>query len=81
MNESSGGVGLAGLLGIAFIILKLCGVIAWSWWWVLAPFWIPLAIVIVAAIIFFIGWLIVNAFDRRAQRRRIQRRLNLKYGR
>ncbi len=30
---------LTGILGVAFIVLKLCGVIAWSWWWVLAPFW------------------------------------------
>ena len=43
-QTSSGGVGIAGLLGVAFVILKLTGVIAWSWWWVLAPFWIPLAI-------------------------------------
>lgn len=32
------------LLGIAFIILKLCHVIEWSWLWVLAPFWIGVAI-------------------------------------
>ena len=45
MNQtSSGGIGIAGLLGVAFVVLKLTGVIAWSWWWVLAPFWIPLAI-------------------------------------
>lgn len=37
---------LFSLLGIAFIVLKLCGVIAWSWWWVLAPFWIPGVIVL-----------------------------------
>jgi phosphoglycerol transferase MdoB-like AlkP superfamily enzyme len=34
------------LLGIAFVILKLCGVIDWSWWWVTAPFWAGLAIVL-----------------------------------
>ena len=39
--RNSGGIGVLGLLGIAFIVLKLCGVISWSWWWVLAPFWIP----------------------------------------
>lgn len=27
------------LLAVAFIVLKLCGVINWSWWWVLAPIW------------------------------------------
>lgn len=38
------GASFSSLLGIAFIILKLCHVINWSWLWVLSPFWIPLAI-------------------------------------
>jgi len=33
------------ILAITFIVLKFCGVIAWSWWWVLSPLWIPFAIV------------------------------------
>lgn len=33
------------LLAIAFIVLKLCKVITWSWWWVLSPLWVPIAIV------------------------------------
>lgn len=32
--------GLSNLLTVAFIVLKLCKVIAWSWWWVLSPLWI-----------------------------------------
>ena len=40
-----------GLLTIAFIILKLCKVIAWSWVWVLAPIWIPFALAIIFIII------------------------------
>lgn len=28
-----------GLLGVAFVVLKLCHVIDWSWWWVLLPFY------------------------------------------
>jgi hypothetical protein len=36
-----------GLLGIVFVVLKLTGYINWSWWWVTAPFWIPLGIVAV----------------------------------
>ena len=44
-NEASkGGIGFAGVLQVAFIVLKLCKVIDWSWWWVLAPTWIPLGI-------------------------------------
>jgi len=45
-NSSSSGLSIIGLLGVAFIILKLCGVINWSWWWVTVPFWGGLAIVI-----------------------------------
>ena len=50
-SSSSGGIGFAGLLTITFIVLKLIGVIAWSWWWVLSPTWIPLAIVLTVATI------------------------------
>ena len=46
MSESSG-IGFIGLLTIAFIVLKLTGYIAWSWWWVLSPVWVPLAVVAV----------------------------------
>jgi hypothetical protein len=48
MSESkstSNGIGFTGLLLIAFIVLKLCKVINWSWWWVVSPFWIPLSLV------------------------------------
>lgn len=45
-NTNSGGIGFSGLLLTAFIVLKLCGVINWSWWWVMAPLWIPLSVVL-----------------------------------
>ena len=47
MENKNGGIGFFGVLALIFITLKLLGVIAWSWWWVLAPIWIPSAIVIV----------------------------------
>lgn len=31
-------------LALIFITLKLCGVITWSWWWVLSPLWLIHAI-------------------------------------
>lgn len=34
------------LLTILFIGLKLTDYIDWSWWWVLSPMWIPMAIVL-----------------------------------
>lgn len=39
------------LLAVAFIILKLCNVIDWSWVWVLAPLWIPVAFALCIIII------------------------------
>lgn len=45
-SGSGGKIGFCGLLTGVFITLKLCGVIAWSWWWVLSPIWIPLALVL-----------------------------------
>ena len=36
-----GGIGFFGLLGIVFIVLRLIGIIDWSWIWVLAPLWCP----------------------------------------
>lgn len=46
-----GGTGFLGSLTIAFIVLKLCHVIAWPWLWVLAPIWIPLAIIAIICLI------------------------------
>lgn len=58
-NNSSGGIGICGVLGIVFIVLKLVGVIKWSWVWVLCPFWIP----VVGLIIFIIFMLIREKLD------------------
>lgn len=42
---------MLGILGVLFIAFKLAGVIAWPWVWVLAPFWIPLAVVAVVLVV------------------------------
>lgn len=49
--EIYNGPSTLGLLGVAFIVLKLLNIIEWSWWWVLAPFWIPLALIAMILII------------------------------
>lgn len=46
------GIGFLGLLAVAFIVLKLCGVIAWSWWWVLSPLWIDAIFFAILVIIY-----------------------------
>lgn len=50
-KTASSGLGFLGLLQIVFITLKLCKVIAWNWCWVLAPTWIPIALLVTVFII------------------------------
>ena len=52
-SSRGAGVGVCGLLGVAFVVLKLCGVIDWSWWWVLAPFWVPVAVALLVVVVVF----------------------------
>ncbi len=54
-NVVSGGLGLATVLTLIFVVLKLTKVISWSWWWVLAPLWIDLII----AVLVFVFWIIL----------------------
>lgn len=55
-GSNGGGITFCGLLAIAFIVMKLAGLIHWSWVWVLAPLWIPaVLILIIAVIIILIG--------------------------
>jgi len=59
-NNSSGGISFLGALGIAFIVLKLTNNIDWSWWWVLAPLWMGLALVVAILTIYGAYLLIVR---------------------
>jgi ABC-type nickel/cobalt efflux system permease component RcnA len=63
-NNTSKGIGFAGLLTIAFIVLKLCKVISWSWVWVLAPLWISFGLSLVAIIVCVLIALIVKAVSK-----------------
>lgn len=58
--STNGGTGFLGALTILFIALKLTNVIDWSWWWVLAPLWIPVAVVLGIVVIVAIVVLIVK---------------------
>ena len=56
-SGGSSGLGILSVLQIIFIVLKLCGVIDWSWWLVLTPLWISLGLCLIAVIITaFIKW-------------------------
>lgn len=50
-KERQTGLNFLEALTLVFITLRLCNVIDWSWWWVLSPLWIPLAVIILLVII------------------------------
>ena len=52
-NQSSG-FGLGMILFLIFMVLKLTDNIDWSWWWVTAPLWIPVLLVIGFGIMLFL---------------------------
>lgn len=55
-SEKTSGVDFTDLLTIVFIVLRLCGIITWSWWWVLSPLWISaIGWVILLIIVLLIG--------------------------
>ena len=55
-SAASSAIGLPTLLTVVFVVLKLCHVIDWSWWWVLSPIWIE----IVLSLIFLIVVIVVK---------------------
>lgn len=54
-NGTQCGMGFTSVLTVVFIVLKLCKVITWSWWWVLSPIWISwgLALVLILFLLLF----------------------------
>jgi hypothetical protein len=60
-------LGFLGLLTILFITLKLTAVITWSWVWVLAPLWAPVAVVV---ILFILGLFLADSSRAMLLRRR-----------
>lgn len=56
-KNNSGGIGFCGMLTIVFVVLKLTNIIAWSWWWILSPLWIPAVLVFLfAMLLLFLGY-------------------------
>jgi Transmembrane Fragile-X-F protein len=49
------------LLFLVFMTLKLTHHIDWSWWWVTAPLWVPMAVFLVAlAVIAVVAWVLAT---------------------
>ncbi len=50
-RSRSGGLSLASVLTVVFVVLKLTDNIDWSWWWVLSPLWISFALIFALVVI------------------------------
>jgi len=59
------GISTIGALQIAFIVLKLCGVIKWSWVWVLCPLWLSFLFLLVVLLLFLSFVLFMKYFGGR----------------
>ena len=53
-KAAQGGANFLELLLLVFIVLKLCKVITWSWWWVLSPIWISAILVVIMIVVIVI---------------------------
>lgn len=56
---------LGTLLFIVFLILKLTGVITWSWWWVTCPLWVGFVFSLVIWLIFSVLFGVVGLSSRK----------------
>lgn len=62
-KTTSGGLGLAGVLTIIFVVLKLTNNINWPWLWVLSPLWISVGLSLIVMVIFLISFLVISKRD------------------
>lgn len=46
---------LPAVVFLVFLILKLSGVITWSWWWITSPLWIVVGLVLLLSLIYIIA--------------------------
>lgn len=52
-SATATGIGVPWALAIVFMVLKLCGVIDWNWFWIAAPLWGPVALFLGFALVLF----------------------------
>lgn len=50
-NLKKGGMGCLTILFVILFIVKIAGVAAISWWWVFSPIYVPMAIMLIVALL------------------------------
>jgi uncharacterized membrane protein len=64
-EKTEKGIALSVLAFVVLLALKLTGnsvVETWSWWWITAPIWVPVAVTVAGAYLWFIAGIIINVF-------------------
>lgn len=56
-KTSKGGIGILGVILIVNIILKIAGLVEWSWIFVLWPLWVSLIFLFIILFIIFVFWI------------------------
>ena len=70
-NGASGGLGLGTVLFLIFLVLKLCNVITWSWWWVTSPLWISAILWVLILVGVFIYYVLEDTrWERQLKKKR-----------
>ena len=64
-SSSSSGIAFFGLLQLVFIVLKLCGIIHWSWIWVLMPTLLPIVLVLVICLVVVLRCCVLHLFSKK----------------
>lgn len=62
-SHTHSGICLPTLLTVVFVTLKLLGKITWSWWWIVSPIWIPLAVLFIVAVSYGVVEAIIESRD------------------
>lgn len=62
-NSAEVGISFNTALFLLFLGLKLGHVISWSWWWIFAPFWIPVLVVLAILAVIVLGALVMKVLD------------------
>lgn len=62
-TTTKGGISTSMVLFLVFLGLKLTKVIAWSWWWITAPLWGGIALVLGIMIIMVFIWCLIKIFE------------------
>jgi len=64
-SSSSSGIGFFGLLQLVFIVLKLCGIIHWSWIWILMPTLLPITLILVVCLVIVLRCCVLHLFSKK----------------